>query len=99
MVVLSSLIGSSIANVLSNPFWLIKTRVQAEIFRIAKMEDEWISNHYKKTYRNFNHSIWYISHTEGVGALWKGTLASMLGISHVIIYFPLYEKLKEIRKR
>ena len=37
-----------------------------------------------------------IQNKEGFLALFKGLSASMLGISHVLIYFPLYERTKQM---
>jgi len=35
-----------------------------------------------------------IAHEEGIRTLWNGLAASILGISHALIYFPLYERSK-----
>ena len=35
-----------------------------------------------------------IAKTEGITALFAGLTASIVGISHAFIYFPMYEKLK-----
>jgi len=63
---------------------------------MKEIEHEIMKIHYKRTYWNLKFNIWYIVHNEGFFALWKGMAASMLGISHVVIYFPLYERLKAI---
>ena len=33
--------------------------------------------------------------TEGIKVFWQGLSASMLGLVHVVVYFPLYEYLKK----
>jgi solute carrier family 25 folate transporter 32 len=38
--------------------------------------------------------MYKIASEEGVRALFAGLTASILGISHALIYFPLYEKTK-----
>jgi solute carrier family 25 folate transporter 32 len=38
--------------------------------------------------------MYKVAHNEGVRALFSGLTASILGISHALIYFPLYEKMK-----
>eukprot|EP01016_Furgasonia_blochmanni_P034899 TRINITY_DN3811_c0_g1_i1.p1 TRINITY_DN3811_c0_g1~~TRINITY_DN3811_c0_g1_i1.p1 ORF type:complete len:154 (+),score=10.87 TRINITY_DN3811_c0_g1_i1:349-810(+) len=40
-----------------------------------------------------------IVQTEGFTALYKGCLVSFIGVAHVVIYFPLYEWLKEFATR
>ena len=38
--------------------------------------------------------MYKIANQEGVKALFAGLTASIVGISHALIYFPLYEKMK-----
>lgn len=33
---------------------------------------------------------------EGIGAFYKGLTASLLGLTHAAVYFPIYEELKLI---
>ena len=39
-------------------------------------------------------NISHIVKSEGLSALFKGVSASMLGIIHPLVFFPMYEKLK-----
>ena len=80
-------------NIVTNPFWVVRTRMQAETFRCAHQE------HYERMYRGIFHSILKIGREEGVRALFSGLTASILGISHALIYFPLYEHWKMYFKR
>ena len=77
-----------VCNVITNPFWVVRTRMQAESFRNT------CHIHFDKTYQGMFQSMKFIAQSEGMGALWSGLAASMLGISHALIYFPLYENLK-----
>ncbi|CDW79824.1 mitochondrial carrier protein [Stylonychia lemnae] len=86
-------ISGLICNIITNPFWVVRTRMQAEIFRSAQQE------HYERVYQGLFHSLNKIRHEEGARALFSGLTASILGISHALIYFPLYEKSKLYFKR
>ena len=50
--------------------------------------------HYNRSYGNLFNTMAHISRTEGPLALFNGLTASMVGLGHVLIYFPLYENLK-----
>lgn len=86
---ISAGIAGLTCNVITNPFWLVRTRMQAEIFR---------SNcelHYERTYpTNMFRAMIMIAQNEGVMALYQGLAASAIGVLHPLIYFPLYEKSK-----
>jgi solute carrier family 25 folate transporter 32 len=86
-------ISGLFCNVVTNPFWVVRTRMQAEIFRSAAEE------HYERMYRGIFHSILKIGREEGARALFSGLTASILGISHALIYFPLYEHWKMFFKK
>ena len=75
-------------NVITNPFWLVRTRMQAEVFRHSSQL------HYSRKYKSIFGTIYKIYSREGFFALYTGLSASLLGLSHVWIYFPLYEALK-----
>lgn len=81
-------ISGLFCNVVTNPFWVVRTRMQAEIFRSASQE------HYERVYKGIFHSLFKIGTEEGARALFAGLTASILGISHALIYFPLYEHWK-----
>ena len=69
---------------------MLKTRVQAEIFWEAKLGID-----IKTPDEVFKEIVW----KEGIGALWQGLSASMLGLIHVAVYFPFYEYLKQKKKK
>ena len=75
-------------NIVTNPFWVLRTRMQAEIFRNGKQE------HYERMYKGIANSLLKVYKEEGGKALFSGLSASMFGIAHPLIYFPLYEKSK-----
>lgn len=63
--------------------------MQAEIFRHnceLTYEREYPTNMFRAMYQ--------IGQREGIPALYQGLSASMIGVLHPLIYFPLYEKSK-----
>ena len=84
--------AGAMCNIATNPFWLVRTRMQVEIFRNES------NAHFDKKYAHGIKSIYVnlkeIYHTEGFRALYKGLPASFLGIVHPLVFFPIYEKLK-----
>ncbi|EGC35614.1 hypothetical protein DICPUDRAFT_87783 [Dictyostelium purpureum] len=79
----SAIIAGATTSTLTNPIWLIKTR-----FITQEMDGR------QKRYRGVFHSISSIYHEEGFRALYKGLGPSLLGVLHVGVQFPLYEKFK-----
>lgn len=45
-------------------------------------------------YKHTFHALKCIYKVEGLKALYKGLIPSLVGVSHVVIQFPLYERLK-----
>ena len=66
---------------------------------MMKQEQKQMDYHYETKYLKFDQAILQIVKEEGFGALFKGLSASMIGLTHVVIYFPLYEQTKEYLKR
>lgn len=89
---LSAGLTGAVCNIITNPLWVIRTRMQSEIFLNASQE------HFNKKYSHGPLSVLKnlngIVKNEGFFALYKGLSATMIGIIHPIIFFPLYEKLK-----
>lgn len=81
-----------VCNFITNPLWLVRTRMQSEAFKDASSE------HYDKKYRHGASSLFRNMHTiaksEGFLALYKGYTASIIGVLHPLVFFPLYEKMK-----
>lgn len=86
---LSASIAGISCNLITNPFWVVRTRMQAEIFR--SLCDK---NYETKYPLNIFKAMRRIYHNEGFAVLYQGLSASMVGVLHPIIYFPLYEKSK-----
>ena len=90
---ISAGIAGALCNVLTNPLWLVRTRMQSEIFKNPSQE------HYNKKYSHGSSSIMRnllkIYNKEGFRALYRGLPASMLGVLHPLVFFPIYEKCKQ----
>lgn len=89
---LSAGIAGTACSVITNPLWLIRTRMQVEVFKSS------CDKHYRSQYCHGALSIFknmqVIAQREGVLALWKGLPPTLIGIVHPLVFFPTYEKLK-----
>lgn len=88
---LAAISAGGVADVITNPFWVTRTRIQTQVLHPEEHLAEPVS-----TVRMMRR----IYEQEGVLAFYRGLTASLLGLSHVAIQFPLYEHLKaEARSR
>ncbi|KAG2236666.1 hypothetical protein INT48_000663 [Thamnidium elegans] len=69
---------------LTNPVWVIKTRFMSQSKRSLHR------------YNNIFDAFTTIAKNEGIRGFYKGLGPSLIGVSHVAIQFPLYEKLKSL---
>ncbi|MES1911800.1 MAG: hypothetical protein MHM6MM_004176 [Cercozoa sp. M6MM] len=67
----------------TNPLWVIKVRLQTQ----------WHPEQHD-TYRGISHAAKTIFRQEGLRGFWRGVSASLLGTSHALLQFPIYEALK-----
>jgi len=82
--IVSAMASAMTTDCITNPMLVIKTRLQTQIIR--KQEER---------YNSAWDAFVRMTREEGVGSLYKGLLPQILGITHVMIQFPLYEKFKE----
>ncbi|NWH78582.1 S2536 protein, partial [Piaya cayana] len=68
---------------LTNPIWLVKTRMQLE----ARVKGEMAKNAFQCALRVYR--------TEGLRGFYRGVTASYAGVSETIIHFVIYEALKQ----
>lgn len=75
----SSFAAGLATNVVTNPLWVVKVRIQTSP---------------KTQYSTFMHTIFTIYKNEGTKAFFRGMSASFCGTLQICIQFPLYEYLK-----
>jgi len=80
----SAITAGAASTILTNPIWVVKTRLMLQ----TNMGEN--ITHYKGTLDAFIK----ISKQEGIRTLYSGLVPSLLGLFHVAIHFPVYEKLK-----
>ncbi|KAI8817414.1 mitochondrial carrier domain-containing protein [Fimicolochytrium jonesii] len=91
LVHLNASIGSSLVTMaFVNPLWVIRTRMMVQ----STVKGQASATHYTST----SHALSSILRTEGFSALYKGFVPSLLGITHVAVQFPLYERLKVVMR-
>jgi hypothetical protein len=83
-------VADALCNLMTNPLFFIRTRMQSEIFRsLSEVK-------YKQRYpANMFKTMRIVVKDEGFRTLYQGLSASMIGVLMPVIYFPLYEKSKQ----
>ncbi|OCF33677.1 solute carrier family 25 (mitochondrial folate transporter), member 32 [Kwoniella heveanensis BCC8398] len=82
--IFAAMTAGATGTIMTNPLWVVKTRFMAQ----AGTSDS------SSRYRTTIGAIRSIYKTEGFKAFYKGLLPSLMGVSHVAVQFPLYEKAK-----
>lgn len=95
LVHLSSAISAgAVADIICNPMFVVRTRMQTEALHYFQMP---IS---ERRPHNIMTTVVGMYKEAGIPIFWRGLTASLLGLGHVGIQFPVYERLKaEARKR
>jgi solute carrier family 25 folate transporter 32 len=90
----SAIFAGAIADFFCNPMFVVRTRMQTEVLHYMELPAHERRPHGILTTVKGLHS------EGGILMFWRGFTASLLGLSHVGIQFPVYEYLKsEARRR
>ncbi|KAM3134187.1 hypothetical protein pb186bvf_013705 [Paramecium bursaria] len=81
---LATITTGFVCDFLTNPLWLIRTRMQTQ----------YLHDPVNIKYKNVPQALILVYQEEGFLSLYKGLSASFMGLSHVAVQFPVYEKLK-----
>lgn len=79
----AALVSGTVTCLITNPLWLVKTRIQAQDTRALE---------YSNTWGAFS----AIHREEGLRGFYRGLVPSLWGVSHITLQFPLYESLKQM---
>jgi len=88
---ISAVVAGAAADVFCNPLFVVRTRMQTEMLynnHNKKAKPDGIAQVVKSLYREGGFLIF-----------WRGLSASLLGLSHVAIQFPVYEQMKAVARR
>eukprot|EP00981_Chlorochromonas_danica_P009779 scaffold2817_cov177-Ochromonas_danica.AAC.7 len=88
---LSAISAGAVADIITNPFWVTRTRIQTQFLHTEEAAGAGGGGRRSITTYQMMAKIY---REEGILAFYRGLTASFLGLSHVAIQFPLYEHLK-----
>jgi len=84
----SAIFSGGVADFVCNPMFVVRTRMQTEALHRIQMP------------RNIKDTVLNLYREGGIPIFWRGLTASLMGLSHVAIQFPVYEFFKaEARAR
>ncbi|KAF5869425.1 putative solute carrier family 25 member 33 protein [Botrytis fragariae] len=87
----SSIIAGASSTMVTNPIWVIKTRLMSQVSRKAKNNGARPPWHYRSTLD----AAKVMYRTEGILSFYSGLTPALLGLTHVAVQFPAYEYLKK----
>ncbi|KAJ5936451.1 hypothetical protein N7454_005086 [Penicillium verhagenii] len=79
--------AGALTSLLTNPIWVIKTRMLST------------GSRYPGAYSSFTSGIRQIYHTEGIPGFYRGLVPALFGVSHGALQFMAYDRLKILRSQ
>ncbi|TVY81041.1 Mitochondrial nicotinamide adenine dinucleotide transporter [Lachnellula suecica] len=86
----SSIVAGSSSTMVTNPIWVIKTRLMSQVSRKNTSIEARPPWHYRSTFDAAKKMYM----TEGFLSFYSGLTPALLGLTHVAVQFPAYEYLK-----
>ncbi|KAG9234810.1 mitochondrial folate transporter-like protein/carrier [Amylocarpus encephaloides] len=86
----SSIVAGGSSTMVTNPIWVIKTRLMSQVSRKSTSDDARPAWHYRSTFD----AARKMYTTEGFLSFYSGLTPALLGLTHVAVQFPAYEYLK-----
>jgi solute carrier family 25 folate transporter 32 len=86
----SSIVAGASSTMVTNPIWVIKTRLMSQVSRKSTSIEARPPWHYKSTLD----AAKKMYRTEGMLSFYSGLTPALLGLTHVAVQFPAYEYLK-----
>ncbi|PVU89176.1 hypothetical protein BB561_005503 [Smittium simulii] len=83
-LILSALVAGASTATATNPIWVLKSRFMTQ------------NDYTDYKYSNIRDALKTIFRDEGIKGFYKGLGISLVGVFHVAVQFPLYEKLKTV---
>lgn len=80
----SAITAGAVSTILTNPIWVVKTRLMVQ----SNVSNQ--PTYYRGTIDAFRKML----NQEGYRSFYAGLVPSLLGLFHVALHFPVYEKLK-----
>lgn len=87
---LSAATAGVVTGTVTNPIWLVKTRLQLDKSRVGRNG----STDMRK-YRNSIDCVRQVVQQEGIRGLYRGLAASYLGVAETVLHLVTYEKMKD----
>jgi solute carrier family 25 (mitochondrial folate transporter), member 32 len=86
----SAVFTGAIADVICNPLFVIRTRLQTQALHNRAAGNNSANLGMWRTAKDLVQGA-----PEGTRVLWRGMSANLMGLSHVAVQFPVYERLKQ----
>jgi solute carrier family 25 (mitochondrial folate transporter), member 32 len=86
----SSIVAGGCSTIVTNPIWVIKTRLMSQVGEHSSSNGARPPWHYSSTID----AAKKMYHNEGILSFYSGLTPALLGLTHVAVQFPAYEYLK-----